>query len=193
MRWANIARSVLIGALALSTAACTRSVRPSSATVAPPAAPLARALALFSAPDIPARGPAEAEPIAPNWPESTAAPTLPGNGLAQHPMLYAGEGHNVLFVVNGGKVVWTYSTGKGGEIDDVWMLANGHILYARMFFVEEVTPQKQVVWHYDAPKGTERQHAHYRRTREARPRGGRARANGVGVPAGRPAGGHRVS
>jgi hypothetical protein len=70
-------------------------------------------------------------------------------------MLYAGEGYNTLFVVNGGKVVWTYSTGKGGEIDDVWMLTNGHILFSRMSYVEEITPQKQVVWHYDAPPNTE--------------------------------------
>ncbi len=70
-------------------------------------------------------------------------------------MLYAGEGYNIIFLVNRGHVVWTYSTGPGGEIDDVWMLTNGHILFARQFHVEEVTPQKQVVWHYDAPRGTE--------------------------------------
>jgi len=33
------------------------------------------------------------------------------------------------------------------------MLTNGHILFARQFHVEEVTPQKQVVWHYDPPRG----------------------------------------
>jgi outer membrane protein assembly factor BamB len=70
-------------------------------------------------------------------------------------MLYAGEGYNTLFVVKDGKVIWTYSSGRGGEIDDVWMLSNGHILYSRMAFVEEVTPQKKVVWHYDPPKGRE--------------------------------------
>jgi outer membrane protein assembly factor BamB len=90
------------------------------------------------------------------WPDPSAlAPAWPGLGLAQHPMLYAGEGYNVLSVVNAGKVIWTYSTGKGGEIDDVWLLTNGHILFARQFHVEEVTPQKEVVWHYDPPKGAE--------------------------------------
>jgi hypothetical protein len=70
-------------------------------------------------------------------------------------MLYAGEGYNTIFVVNHGKVVWTWSTGRGGEIDDIWMLTNGHILFTRQLQVEEVTPQKEVVWHYDAPAGTE--------------------------------------
>jgi hypothetical protein len=34
-------------------------------------------------------------------------------------------------------------------------MTNGHILYSRMSFIEEVTPQKQVVWHYEPPKGRE--------------------------------------
>ncbi len=70
-------------------------------------------------------------------------------------MLYAGEGYNTLLLVNRGKVIWTYSAGRGGEIDDVWLLGSGHVLYTRQSFVEEVTPQKEVVWHYDAPAGTE--------------------------------------
>ena len=38
------------------------------------------------------------------------AEALPGNGLAQHPFLYYGEGNNTLpYVVNHGKVVWTYA------------------------------------------------------------------------------------
>jgi len=106
-------------------------------------------------PTIPARGPAEAEPIPRNWPEPASLPERPGRGLAQHAMLYAGEGYNTIFLVNHGNVVWSYSIGKGGEIDDVWMLTNGHILFTRQTGVEEITPQKQVVWHYDPPQGTE--------------------------------------
>jgi hypothetical protein len=70
-------------------------------------------------------------------------------------MLYAGEGYNTIFLVHGGKVRWTYTTGAGGEIDDVWMLTNGHVLFSRMSYVEEVTPDRQIVWHYDTPAGTE--------------------------------------
>ena len=114
----------------------------------------------FTAADVPQLGPAEPGPTTRTWWDPTTnpssiTPNLPGNGLSQHPMLYAGEGYNTLFVVNNGKVIWTYSSGKGGEIDDLWMLSNGHILYSRMGFVEEVTPQKKVVFHFDAPKGTE--------------------------------------
>ena len=35
------------------------------------------------------------------------------------------------------------------------MLSNGNILFSRMQYVAEVTPNKQVVWRYDAPPGTE--------------------------------------
>jgi hypothetical protein len=126
----------------------------SIAADAPPS-PLAAVLDRFVAPDVPAAGPSEAAPIPRTWAEPAVAVERPGRGLAQHPMLYAGEGYNTIFLVNHGKVVWTYSTGKGGEIDDVWMLTNGHVLFTRMSYVEEVTPQKQVVWHYDAPAGTE--------------------------------------
>jgi len=90
-----------------------------------------------------------------NWPAPATIPERPGRGIAQHPMLYAGEGYNTIFIVNGGKVVWNYSTGPGGEIDDVWMLTNGHILFARQLDVQEVTPQKEIVWRYNPPPGTE--------------------------------------
>ena len=108
----------------------------------------------FTAADVPALGPAETE-VAPRvWNQPIPA-GLPGNGIAQHPMLYIGEGYNKIFLVNDGKIVWTYSTGGGWEYDDVWMLSNGNILFSRMQYVAEVTPNKQVVWRYDAPQGTE--------------------------------------
>jgi hypothetical protein len=137
---------ILLPLLALVVSGCTALA---------PSAPMLPVLAQFTAPTVPARGPVEAEPMVRSWPESAGVPAQPGHGIAEHAMLYAGEGYNTLFVVNQGKVIWTYSTGKGGEIDDVWMLTNGHILFSRQFFLEEVTPQKEVVWHYDAPKGTE--------------------------------------
>src|SRR5437762_920340 len=60
-------------------------------------APLLKILDQFTAPDVPAQGPAEPGPTTRNWWDPTTVPsasTLPapvGNGLAQHPMLYAGE------------------------------------------------------------------------------------------------------
>jgi hypothetical protein len=124
-------------------------------TNAVPESPLLAVLDLFTALNVPATGPAEPDATPRNWPEPAGIPEQPGRGLAQHPMLYAGEGYNTIFLVNHGKVVWTYSTGRGGEIDDVWMLTNGNILFTRQLRVEEVTPQKEIVWHYDPPPGTE--------------------------------------
>jgi hypothetical protein len=122
-------------------------------------APLLKLLDEFTTPDVPALGPTEPGPTTRTWWDPTTNPATqpapPGKGIAQHPMLYAGEGYNTLFLVNNGKVIWTYSSGRGGEIDDIWLMSNGNILYSRMSFIEEVTPQKKVVWHLDAPQGTE--------------------------------------
>jgi len=144
---------LLAAGLALAAALCAGPQR--AATPAPSSTPMLAVLDQFVAPDVPALGPVEPGPTPRTWPDPTSLPTLPGRGIAQHPMLYAGEGYNTIFLVNHGKVVWTYSTGRGGEIDDVWMLTNGHVLFARQFHVEEVTPRKEIVWHYDPPPGTE--------------------------------------
>jgi len=81
--------------------------------------------------------------------------SFPGNGLAQHPFLYYGEGNNVLYVVNHGRVVWKYAFPRGGEIDDAWMLSNGHIVCTTEHHCYEVTPQKEIVWTYDCPTNTQ--------------------------------------
>jgi hypothetical protein len=116
--------------------------------------PLMKLLPRFTAPNVPAMGPGETE-TPPLKPANPTPPGLPGNGLAQHPMLYIGEGYNKILLVNDGKIAWTYSTGPGWEYDDVWMLSNGNILFSRMQYVAEVTPDKRIVWRYDAPAGTE--------------------------------------
>jgi hypothetical protein len=36
-----------------------------------------------------------------------------------------------------------------------WMLSNGNILFTRMQYIAEITPEKKVVWRYDAAPGTE--------------------------------------
>jgi hypothetical protein len=117
-------------------------------------APLIKLLPRFESASVPVMSPEEVEP--PNFHPGAPQPEgLPGNGLAQHPMLYIGEGYNKMFVVNHGKIVWTYSTGPGWEYDDVWMLSNGNILFTRMQYIAEITPEKKVVWRYDAAPGTE--------------------------------------
>ena len=39
--------------------------------------------------------------------------------------------------------------------DDVHVLSNGNILFARKRGAAEVTQEKKIVWNYDAPPGTE--------------------------------------
>jgi hypothetical protein len=145
----------VVGLAAALTASHPSAANAQTAVKSAPAAPLMTLLGRFTAPGVPALGPAEIE-VAPRKVSTNTVPVgLPGKGLAQHPMLYIGEGDNKMFLVNDGKVVWTYSTGPGNEYDDVWMLSNGNILFTRMQYLAEVTPEKKVVWRYDAPSGTE--------------------------------------
>ena len=106
----------------------------------------------FTAPNVPAFGPDGTESPVGNWTNGITPPNLSGNGLAQHSMLYVGENYDKMFLVHNGKVIWTYSTGTSYEYDDVWMLSNGNILFSRMDYVEEITPDKKVVWRYDCHK-----------------------------------------
>jgi len=109
----------------------------------------------FTASDVPVLGPAETE-CAPRKPiEIPNPPGMPGKGLAEHPMLYIGEGYNKMFLVAGGKIIWTYQPEGKGEISDAVMLSNGNILFTRMQYIAEITPKKEVIWRYDAPAGTE--------------------------------------
>ena len=150
----NLARlAALFASLMVFAVGCAtfrqndRAAKPSSAT------PLMALLDGFTA-AVPVIGPAES-PVGP-LPTGKPAPAgLPGKGIAEHPMLYIGEGYNKMFLVNNGKVLWTYCTGEGFEYDDAWMLSNGNILFTRMQYVAEVTPKKEVIWRYDAPAGTE--------------------------------------
>jgi hypothetical protein len=87
----------------------------------------------------------------------TAQAQAPATGLAQHDFLYAGESHQCnIFIVRGGKVVWSYSDPEGrGEVSDAVMLSNSNILFAHQFGVTLITQEKKVLWNYDAPAGFE--------------------------------------
>jgi len=119
-------------------------------------------LGRFTAADVPAMGPDETKSPIGNWTNGVTPAGLPGNGLAQHSLLYVGENFTKMFLVNQGKVAWTYQTGPGYEYDDVWMLSNGNILFTRMAYVAEITPNKKVVWRYDCsvPAGTNHTEVH---------------------------------
>jgi hypothetical protein len=88
---------------------------------------------------------------------ATKAQALPGNGLAQHDFLYAGESkQRRAFIVRKGRVVWSYDDPAGrGEISDAVLLSNGNLLLAHQFAVKLISPEKKVLWNLDAPKGTE--------------------------------------
>lgn len=154
-------RRVILLCLGLSLVACAHGTR--KAASAPSVTkedrqavpPLLALLPRFTASDVPARGPGEPEPQPRNWPTPELLPARPGRGIAQHPMLFIGEGYNTIFLIDDGQVIWTYNTGPGNELDDVWMQTNGHILFTRQQYVAEVTPRKEIVWRYDAPAGTE--------------------------------------
>lgn len=118
---------------------------------------LTHLISLFTAPDVPEFGPFEIETPAPYW-DVSDEPTpahYPGEGLARYPMLYIGEGCNKIFLIDKGKIIWTYSTGEGWEYDDLWMLSNGNILFSRMGWAAEVTPNKDQVWRIEAEDGEE--------------------------------------
>ncbi len=83
----------------------------------------------------------------------TVPTVLPGNGLAQHDFFYAGEAKTRdMYLVRHGQVVWAYNDSTGrGEISDAVRLSNGNILFAHQFGVTLITPEKQILWNYDAP------------------------------------------
>jgi hypothetical protein len=113
------------------------------------ATPCMDVIGRFSAPEVPAIAPQEIASPPGKWVKATTPAGLPGRGLAEHPMLYVGENFTKMFLVDAGRVIWTYQTGPGYEYDDVWMLSNGNILFTRMQYVAEITPDKKVVWRYD--------------------------------------------
>jgi len=88
-------------------------------------------------------------------PMSSSGQSAPRRGLGQHPFLFYGEGNNVLYVVDHGKVIWHYAFPRGGEIDDAWMLSNGNIICTKMTDCYEVTPDKRIVWSYHCPTNTQ--------------------------------------
>ena len=61
-----------------------------------------------------------------------------------------------MYIVKKGEVVWSYDDPQGkGEISDAVLLSNGNVLLAHQFAVKLVSPDKKVLWNYDAPEGCE--------------------------------------
>jgi hypothetical protein len=71
----------------------------------------------------------------------------------RHPFLCTDNGlGKVLIVSEQGDITWEIAA---PGCQDCWRLPNGNILFTHVHGVQEVTPEKQVVWEYKAPDGTE--------------------------------------
>lgn len=93
--------------------------------------------------------------------------TLPGKGLKQHPFLYVGEWDfrnptsQKMSLVRDGKVVWQYSipmrtlSQSIQEFDDATLLPDGNIVFACMSGAGIITPEKNLIWEFHCPEGTE--------------------------------------
>lgn len=89
------------------------------------------------------------------------------NGIKHRSFIYVGEWDTrypdaqKMSIVKNGKLVWQYTiplhseSGRGQEFDDVHMLPDGNIVYAKMSGAGIITPEKKVIWKFDCPKGTE--------------------------------------
>ncbi|MBR3305101.1 MAG: hypothetical protein IKR03_01615 [Clostridia bacterium] len=117
--------------------------------------PCLKVLWKFTGNDVPKKGPEEVFSGDPRWALSEEDTSLPGGGMSRYPFIYVGEGYNKIILVNDGKVIWTYDTGTGGELDDIWMLSNGNVLFSRMYWCAEVSPDKKRTWYYEFPEGEE--------------------------------------
>ena len=63
------------------------------------------------------------------------------------------DGGPVALVAADGHIEWQYDL--PGEANDAWRLTNGDIVFAYKTGARELTADKQVVWSYDAPAGSE--------------------------------------
>ncbi len=94
--------------------------------------------------------------------------TPPVGDIKRHPFLYAGEWDtrkplliNAFLVREVTGLFGTYSiplrNAAGGiqEFDDATLLSNGNVIYSCMSGAGEITPEKDIVWQYQAPPGTE--------------------------------------
>ena len=150
-------RSLLVASLAIGMTVTSTGCH-TPATESASTTPCMQVFYRFTAANVPAMGPDETASPVGRWTNGVTPPNLPGNGLAQHPMLLVGENYDKMFLVKDGKIIWTYSTGASYEYDDVWMLSNGNILFSRMEYAEEITPDKEVVWRYDCNKASGTNH-----------------------------------
>jgi hypothetical protein len=86
---------------------------------------------------------------------------------ARHDFLYCGEWQTdrpgeTMYLVRGGKIIWTHTIPDKEELGDCTMLSNGHIVFARKGYgASEIVPDLQagkdgaIVWDYHADPKSE--------------------------------------
>lgn len=117
-------------------------------TTSRPLISLLRVYGLLTCLSLPAIAQEKSKPLSPA--------ELPGKGLSQHDFFYAGESKDErMYIVRGGKVVWSYTHSAKGEISDATLLSNGNVLFAHQSGVTLINSDKKVLWHYEAPAGCE--------------------------------------
>jgi hypothetical protein len=96
-----------------------------------------------------------------------ALPEIASRGLEKHPFLCTGEWDTrhpeaqSIFLVRDGRVAWKYSIPLYlcpfaiQEFSDVNMLSNGNILFACMSGAGIISPDKNLIWEFRCPYGTE--------------------------------------
>lgn len=80
-------------------------------------------------------------------------PIEPDQGSVSHPFVATDNGRGAIVEVSAeGKITWEYAAEFP---QDVWRLKNGNFLFTCVHGVKEVDRDKQVVWEYKSPDGTE--------------------------------------
>jgi hypothetical protein len=99
--------------------------------------------------------------------EGSGRVTAAEDGLRRHDFLYCGEWQTDragehMYLVRGGKVVWSHEIGDKEEYGDCWMLSSGNIIFSRKDRgASEIKPDLargkggDIVWDYQPPPRTE--------------------------------------
>lgn len=88
---------------------------------------------------------------------STISGQVISNDLSRNDFFYAGQSKRLrIFTIENGAVTRSHEfTNWKGEISDAVLMNDGHILLAHQNGIAEVDADYNVIWHYDAPQGTE--------------------------------------
>ncbi|HYW78338.1 MAG TPA: hypothetical protein VE890_02140 [Thermoguttaceae bacterium] len=80
---------------------------------------------------------------------TTAWAAEPETAKITHRFLAGGTGTPIVAIVGtDGKIEWSYTT--GGACNDACLLPDGNVLFTYQTGAKEVTPDKKIVWQYDA-------------------------------------------